>query len=328
MSTRVTIKDIAKAYGCSVNCVSRALMDAPDISESTKEKIKQLAAEMGYVYNRNAATLRVGKSRTVGILFDSLLNPFYFIMTNYIWGRLDREGYSIVTLKNNTLSFGEDVVRQMISNNVDGLLSFLQPTEAACREIENNSLPTVVIGRKTHGMCDCIYLDDVAGGALAAKYFIERGYRKPMYLGETDSLECSLERGTGFKSEFDKIGITPRMVYGVPDRDNKFAAYFKELVDGGEAPDCVFCFSDLVAYEVMSVLDKNNLTDIEVVGYDDIQKEISLPGALKSIAYDKKAMAESAVSLLLEKINGDVKTKRRETVISDFKLDGVTSDRK
>ena len=324
MSARVTIKDIAKAYGCSVNCVSRALMDAPDISESTKEKIKLLAAKMGYVYNRNAAALRVGKSRTVGILFDSLLNPFYFIMTNYIWGRLDREGYSIITLKNNTFSFGEDVVKQMISNNVDGLLSFLQPTEAAQREIAKNSLPTVVIGRNTHGMCDCVYLDDEAGGALAAKYFIERGFSRPLYIGETEMLDCSRARCKGFSDVFGEVGITPRTIFGVGDDEKKFAAYIRDVVEKGEVPDCVFCFSDLVAYEVMSVLNSCNLTDIEVVGFDDIQQEISLPGALKSIAYDKKAMAESAVSLLLDKINGEATKKCRETVISDFRLDGTT----
>ncbi len=321
MNTRVTIKDIAKTYGCSANCVSRALMDAPDISDATKEKIKRLASEMGYVYNRNAATLRAGKSRTIGILFDSLLNPFYFIMTNYIWERLDREGYSIVTLKNNSFAFGEDIVRQMVSDNVDGLLSFLQPTESAQREIDNNKLPTVVIGRKTHGMCDCVHLDDVEGGRLAAKYFIEHGYKRPMYLGETEMLDCSRERGEGFADEFKKVGIDVKLNYVVTPIANKYVDFFEKVIDSGDLPDCVFCFSDLIAYEIMSVLARHKLDGIEVVGYDNIQKEIFLPGALKSVDYDKKAMAETAVELLLNKINGGPDG-RREMLIKGFTFAG------
>ena len=124
MNKRITIKDIAKISGCSANCVSRALMDASDISEKTKDKIRRIADEIGYVYNRNAASLRSGKSRTVGILFDNLLNPFYYIMTNYIWEYLHGEGYTIITFKNDFAVFDEEIVRQILSNNVDGLLSF------------------------------------------------------------------------------------------------------------------------------------------------------------------------------------------------------------
>lgn len=322
MSTRVTIKDIAKTYGCSVNCVSRALMDASDISDSTKAKIKRLAAEMGYVYNRNAATLRAGKSRTVGILFDSLLNPFYFIMTNYIWERLDREGYSIVTLKSNDFAFDENLVRQIVSDNVDGLLSFLQPTEAAQREIDNNSLSTVVIGRKTHGMCDCVYLDDIEGGRIAARYFLSKGYRKPMYLGETEMLDCSRERGQGFSEEFGKAGIATSINYVVTPVANKYVDFFEKTIASGTLPDCVFCFSDSIAYEVMSVITAHALDGIEVVGYDNIQKEIFLPGTLKSVEYDKKLMAETAVEILLNKINGVADGHDRETVISGLTLAG------
>ncbi len=314
MNNRITIKDIAKEFGCSVNCVSRALMDAPDISEPTKAKIRKLADEMGYVYNRNAATLRAGKSRTIGILFDNMLNPFFYIMTNYIWDRLDREGYSIVTFKNSSALFSETVVRQILSDNVDGLLSFLIPTPDAQKAMEDNSFPMVVIGRKTNGLCDCVYINDEEGGRVAARAFIQHGYKKPMYLGEISDLECSVDRGRGFKDEFDKIGVKTSINYIDLAVVNKYAAFFENVVRSGDMPDCVFCFSDLAAYEVMSVLDRYKL-DIPVIGYDNIQKEILLPGTLKSVSYDKKEMSERAVSMLLNKINGSPESLPHEACI-------------
>ena len=65
---RVTLVDISKKTGYSVNCVSRALMDASDISASTKAKIKEVANELGYVQNLAAASLKNGNSKIIGIL--------------------------------------------------------------------------------------------------------------------------------------------------------------------------------------------------------------------------------------------------------------------
>ncbi|MBE7050650.1 MAG: LacI family DNA-binding transcriptional regulator, partial [Ruminococcaceae bacterium] len=52
---RVTLSDIARACGVSVNTVSHALHDKPDISEQTKDRIKKTAEEMGYIQNTSAS---------------------------------------------------------------------------------------------------------------------------------------------------------------------------------------------------------------------------------------------------------------------------------
>ena len=72
MQKRVRLVDVAKAVGCSVNSVSRALMDAPDISEKTKKIIRKTAEELGYIPNMAAASLKKGNSKIIGILYDDL----------------------------------------------------------------------------------------------------------------------------------------------------------------------------------------------------------------------------------------------------------------
>ena len=63
----VRLVDIAKKTGYSVNTVSHALLNKPDISEKTREYIKSVADEMGYIANVSAGELRSGKSKTVAI---------------------------------------------------------------------------------------------------------------------------------------------------------------------------------------------------------------------------------------------------------------------
>lgn len=318
MNKRITIKDIAKVSGCSANCVSRALMDAPDISQATKERIKRAADELGYVYHSNAASMRNGKSRTVGILFDSLLNPFYYIMTNYIWARLQSEGYNFITFKSDKPMLDEEMARRMISLNVDGILSFLQITQEANLLINRTHTPIVVLGRKTHGMCDCVFLDDERGGALAAEHFLAKGCKKPLYLGETQKIDCSVERGKGFYETFKKAGIEAEIVYLEMFDLYKFANYFNKIYEKGDLPDCIFCFSDQAAYEVLSAIESRGLQNIAVIGFDNIQKEINMPGLLVSVSYNKKQFADCAVDILMNKIEGIEDGHERETPVKDL----------
>ena len=63
-----TLKDIARALGVTVNTVSHALADKDDISVETKRKVREKAAELGYVINRSAQFLRTGRTRIIAIV--------------------------------------------------------------------------------------------------------------------------------------------------------------------------------------------------------------------------------------------------------------------
>lgn len=317
---KVTIKDIAKEAGVSVNCVSRALKDMPDISEKTKSAIRQIADDLGYVYNRNAASLRGGKTGAIGILFDNLYNPFYFIITNYIWERLNRDDYAMIIFKSTSDTFDAGMLKRIMTNRIDGLITFLQPNADANALIKELSLPTVVYGRKAADGCDCIYLDEVEGGRIAAKSFIARGYKKPLYLGESELLACSAERAQGFKEEFESAGITARIeCMAAGATAHRFSEYVDARVKTGDMPDCIFCFNDLVAYEVASALENNGCGDIAVIGYDNIRREIQMPGGIASVGFDKRKMTDMAVDMLMDKING-VSSERKEVILREMSV--------
>lgn len=318
MTKRVTIKDIAKISGYSVNCVSRALMGAQDISATTKQKIKQIADELGYVRNGSAAALRHGKSKTVAVLFDSLLNPFYYIMTNYLWDILLQEGYSIITFKSDIYLFEESMAKRMVSVNVDGVLSFLQPTDGALDVLNSSNTPLVVIGRKTYGACDSIVLNNYKGGFVAAENLIRRGYKRPLYLGESKELECSEQRCKGFLDAFSNVGITANAQFLTSSIPYKWAAYIKTLYENNSLPDSIFCFCDYIAYEVLSAINQCNVFGIAIIGFDNIQHEVYMPGTLTTISYDKRRIAVTAVQALLDKISGITTGRYKETLIDDL----------
>ena len=66
-----TLKTISEKSGMAVPTVSRALADAPDISESTKKKIRQIAKEIGYVPNRAGVGLRTGRTNVISLVMST-----------------------------------------------------------------------------------------------------------------------------------------------------------------------------------------------------------------------------------------------------------------
>ena len=74
---RVTVVDVAEAAGVSKSTVSLVLQGSSLVNEATRAKVQAAIRELGYVYNRGAASLRQAKSRIVGIVVNDLTNSFF-----------------------------------------------------------------------------------------------------------------------------------------------------------------------------------------------------------------------------------------------------------
>ena len=94
----VTLQDIARVTGYTVNTVSRALKDKDDISRETCLRIQKVAREMGYVRNYLASSLRSGRTKTLAMIAGSMVNPFYAILADLVQQEAARLGYSLMIL--------------------------------------------------------------------------------------------------------------------------------------------------------------------------------------------------------------------------------------
>src|SRR5579862_9691847 len=122
----VRLKDIAERAGVSVMTVSKALRDEPDVSESTKTRLKLMAQEMGYLPDSIAQGLRNRKTKLFGLVIPSLANPVYVRMLLAIEERSYELGYDLLigyTLHKQERE--ETWIRRFLSRRVDGL--FISP---------------------------------------------------------------------------------------------------------------------------------------------------------------------------------------------------------
>ena len=122
----VRLKDIAARAGVSIMTVSKALRNEPDVSASTKTRIKLLAQQMGYVPDFAAQSLRTRTNRLFGLIIPSMTNPIYARTVLAIEDRAHELGYDILLAHSmNKPEREEAAIRRFLSRRVDGI--FISP---------------------------------------------------------------------------------------------------------------------------------------------------------------------------------------------------------
>ena len=304
--------------------VSRALRDAPDIAQSTKTRVLEIASNLNYVKNSTASALRRGSTRLIGVIYDNLINLYFSVMTDFIQFCLKERGYSMLTISVRSFHLNEEAYMAAVSHNVDGIISFLEPDEELTEVIKSYNVPVLLFGRRTNvKRIDCIHTDDEAGGRLAAARLADDGCKNAVCITEALELTCAYDRYHGFEEELKRRGISkPRIVNpNVPGLEQQLLSLMKSP-EG--FPDGIFCFNDMLAFETLYFIEKNNLPSVKVIGYDNVQQEIHIPRRLTTVGTDKLALAKRATEMIISKVEtGD--TNRAIEKKGVFLVEGTTA---
>ncbi len=306
----VTIRDIAAETGLSLNTVSKVLNKKPYYSKATEKRVMQAVAKLGYVPNSIASSLRAGHSKTVAIVFDDLINPFYSVMTLSIAQSLSQSHYDVMMFSNYGVSSFLDsaLFNKIVSRKIDAVASFLEPQPDLVDTIVASKIPFLLVGRTLNdSRIDAIYSDDFDGGRMATDHLIERGHRKIAYIGAHPAISVDANRFSGYKKSLEDHAIAFRSEYVAYFSDYQtFEALAQWLT---EIPvDAVFCFNDSFSYSIIKELHKRGKhvpEDYAWVGYDNIQRALSFPLNLTTVSIDTDRMSKQTVEVLLKKIKND-----------------------
>lgn len=309
----VTLKDLARRTGYSINTVSRALRGKDDIAEETIEKIKQAAQEMGYINNTIASSLRLGYTNTIAVILGDISNPHFAIMTKEIENHARGLGYSSFLLNTNENAQVErDAIKTAINKNVDGIIICpTQEDDGNLQFLMDSKIPFIQIGRY-HEKLDASYVvcDDVLGGYQATRCLIENGHKRILLLNGPGYISSARERHLGYVQALREAGIEEdrALVREISVSEGNSMEVLEQVLKEGVEFTAVFAFSDSVAWEAWTCLDRRGLRipeDISLVGFDHIQSRMAIPHNLTTISSYKGKMSITAVECLSCKINRD-----------------------
>lgn len=316
----VTIKDIAREAGVSVNTVSRALNNKPDINKETKKKILKIAKKLGYVKNITASTLRNKSTKIVGVILADSSNPFYAEVLKGIEIASRKYSYQIILMNTERIYENEAIaIETLLQRRVDGLLiAPVQDKNEDIEKLKKMNVPFVIIGRHFENLeVDEIFSDEVRGGYIATKYLLETGKKNPIMINGALFKSAAKMRYEGFKKALEEKNIpmeNENMFVSEIDIEGGYKT-IKELLRKRINFDSVFCYNDLMAIGVMKGLKESGLKipeDISVVGYDDIYFSNFVCPPLTTVKIKKFELGYEGFKMLLEKIKGRRKKVKRK----------------
>ena len=179
-TTKPTLRTIAEISGLAVPTVSRALKDAPDIGKSTRERVRRIADEIGYVPNRAGVRLRTGKTNVISLVLSTDHDILHHTarLISSIAGRLRDTRYHLIM----TPYFPDEdpmkPVRYIVeTGSADAvILNQIEPEDARVAYLMERGFPFVTHGRTAwagqHPYCD---FDNEAYGRLAAEKLLSLG---------------------------------------------------------------------------------------------------------------------------------------------------------
>lgn len=315
----VTMRDIGKRIGVSAVTVSKALAGKSGVSEEMRQKIVQLADELGYV-NPNAAQSRSACGLDVGILVPDQFfsnDSFYAMLYKSLVQELAEAGhFGLLELISRQTQKELILPNLLRSRKVDALILLGQPEHAYVDMLIRQPLPVVFMDFYDGRLCVDMVIGDSAGGMAAlTQHLIEQGHRDIAYYGSVKATSSIMERYLGYMAAMLTNELPVRPEYLIPDRDEGGA--LQPLTLPQKRPTALVCNSDWSARWAIDQLMKQGLRvpeDISIVGFDDFNYVPSTEPPLTTYRVDREAMCRIVVQLVSERCSGDKRPPARITV--------------
>lgn len=299
---RPTLVDVARRAEVSRATASLVLRGEGRISGRTRDRVVSAMDELGYVYNRGAATLRTRSSTAVGVLVSTVTNPFFAEVIVGLEERLAELGY--VTLLANTLN---DVDRQeqlitfLLENNVAGVVvvpAFGTPEKAL--DPLTAAVPVLHLTRSVGDPPLYVGTDDVAGGRKAAGHLLWHGCRRIAYVGGPGFATARKDRLAGARQAIggETSDATIVDVPAATTGAGGLEAGRRALLDYPDI-DAVLCHSDAVAFGVLrAIREAGRAGEVAAVSFDGIESSALSEPPLTTVSCGPRELGRQAAAML------------------------------
>jgi DNA-binding LacI/PurR family transcriptional regulator len=305
---KVTSNEVARAAGVSQSTVSRAFNREDVVSQETLERIRSVAAELGYRPNELARSLISRKSNMVGIVMGDMLNPFYPAVLNAFTNNLQRIGRRVLLFSVPPGHDVDEVLPQLLQYQVAGVVITSATLSSRMAEaVGTGGTPVVLFNRTVYGgSVNSVCCANEEAGRLVARTFLKAGHRRYGLIGGLASTSTHIERKRAFVTELRRNGI------GEPDEEaggNTYEGGFqaaKRLLAGRNRPDALFCISDIMALGALDAA-RRELSlavpgDVSIIGFDDIAAAAWPSYDLTTVRQPVEIMAAETIAILLDQM--------------------------
>ncbi len=303
----MSIQAVAAKAGVSVATVSRAFNFPDKVTPATRELVERVARELDYVPNASARTLRTQRSRALGVVLPTLLNPTFAECLQGIARAAIAGGYAIVPITTGyRFEEEERAVHLLLAGNVDGLILVVSNPSSSAALARLRSIGTpYVLAYNRHADHPCVTVDGEAAVADAVARLVLLGHRRiAMVSGTLAASDRAQQRFRGYRQGMRDAGLKALPLIEVPFVESAVDALTRVL-QAGDRPSALVCSNDLLAIRSIRAAHLSGLRvpdALSVVGFDGIALGEDLTPALSTIEQPNSDIGRHSVELLMQAI--------------------------
>ncbi|WP_353048610.1 LacI family DNA-binding transcriptional regulator [Exiguobacterium sp. s21] len=294
-----------------------------DVSEKTRAKILQAAAEMDYLPNAHAQSLSTKKSWAIGVTFSEanevgMKHPFFNGIIESFRHATEEHGYDLIFASRNLRNRDMSYLEHFKHRAVDGIVVICSDRmDEQVQELMQSDIPIVVIDMDSAN-CSVVYSDNSEGARMAVNYLYKLGHRAIAHIAGDSSIDAGAARVKGYELAMHALDLPIQPGYLVNAgffsvEEGKQA--MEQLLQLPSPPTAVFVAGDQMAIGAIEAVHKHGLRvpeDISIIGYDDIEMIKYITPKLTTIRQDTDEIGEAAAELLIEQMTAkERRTERR-----------------
>lgn len=273
-----SLRQLAEYLGLSITTVSRALDGYPDVSETTRERVRLAAKELNYVPNAAARRLRRGRSDSVALVLPPVQPwshpPFFLDLIMSIAGGLARRGRELTILPSTGDSELGLYARIVEARSCDAAI-LLRPLvdDPRIAFLRSHKFPCLVFGKPpAETPCDGVSLDYRSGLSLITRRAWELGHRRIALIGGPKQLTGAGEREAGYRQTMDTLGLEPFVVAAGVDEKHGYSGA-NHALDAHPRPTALLCAGDRLASGAYRAIKERGLmpgSEVAVTGMTNL----------------------------------------------------------
>jgi LacI family transcriptional regulator len=323
---RASIKDIARIAEVSVATVSYVLnkKEGSRISEATKKKIFEVAKNINYTPNKIAKSLKMSKSKLIGLIVADISNDFYSNIARSIEDEAMKLGYTLLigSCDENPEKFRK-LTELFSEQQVDGMIiAPVVDSDEAINKLINEEYPIVTIDRYLKNVSlPGVMINNSEISEYICDHLVKKNFDEIIYVGYDTELPHLLDRQDGFDKRITKSKVSSKTVLiGIHNITEEVHSKLKENLDLSKKTAIYFSSNKLGIAGLRYLIDHNiNVPkDVSLVAFDETEAYYLFPAEVSFIQQPLIDMAKESVKLIDSQINNYTPNGKRVTFHAKF----------
>ena len=311
-----SIREVARLAQVSPATVSRVLNGAQTVRADYRRRVLDAVARTEYRPNRLARNLRRQKAEMIGVVVSDIENPHFSEAVRVIEDAAYRAGFRLLLCNSDETPAKQRVYLEMLADErvLAAIVSPADRSGTGLRALLDLGIPVVCFDRMVDDpRTDAVVCDNVDGLRRATEHLIWLGHERIAYLGGRLDVETGAERLEGYTAAMRAARLVPFALDGGFRVDAAEQATYTLLQTTPGATALVVA-NNMMTLGALRAIRRAGLavpSDLALVGVDDPPWAELLEPPLTTVAQPVRTMADTAMSLTLERIAGDRQEARR-----------------